>query len=198
MNTNLGNIPIDEIRALADERERYEGWIAALEGRRAQTPPHVYERVNTDYAGRLGRVLDRLGEHVPGLRDGEAALTQREASLVRALDERRDELAEIELRTAVGEYPSDEGERLRSQKHGEVGQLESERAELEADLATVRELVVRATPPGGRDADARREGAGDGWGSELQHHQAGVAGFRRVVVGRIVRLAAGRAGRGAL
>jgi hypothetical protein len=148
MATNLTNIPIDEIRALVDERARYEGWIGALESRRGQTPPHVYDRVRGDYDGRLGKVMERLGTFVSALREGESALARREDELHRSIGERHDELSEIELRTAVGEYESDEGERLRSEKQGEVQGLEADRAGVQEDLTTLRDLLGRSLPAG--------------------------------------------------
>ena len=148
MATNLTNIPVDEIRALVDERARYEGWIGALESRRGQTPPHVYDRVRGDYDARLGKVMDRLGGFVGALRDGESSLAGREDELERTIGDRRDELSEIELRTAVGEYAADEGERLRAEKEGEVHELETTRTGVQSDLATLRDLLGRSLPPG--------------------------------------------------
>jgi hypothetical protein len=131
-----------------------KGWISALEARRGQTPPHVYERVHGDYDGRLRRVLERLGAHVGGLQAGESRLAGRDDELARLLADRQDELAEIELRTLVGEFADDVGAQLRDDKAGEVRGLEEERAQVASDLTTVRELLVRATPPGEGDGAA--------------------------------------------
>jgi hypothetical protein len=159
MATNLTNIPVDEIRALVDERARYEGWIGALESRRGQTPPHVYDRVRADYDGRLGKVMDRLGVFVAPLREGEGSLAGREDELERSIGDRRDELAEIELRTAVGEYEAEEGERLRAAKEEEVQGLEADRSQVQEDLETVRELLGRSLPPGEQSAVPQRRAA---------------------------------------
>ena len=46
--TGTADKATDAIAALLQERRRYEGWLAALEVRRATTPPHVYARVHDD------------------------------------------------------------------------------------------------------------------------------------------------------
>jgi len=37
------------LQELLDERQRYQGWLRALEQRRAATPAHVYERRGGGY-----------------------------------------------------------------------------------------------------------------------------------------------------
>ena len=138
--------PLDEVRGLVDERARYEGWLSALDARRAVTPAHVLERVRGDYDGRLRRVLDALDGHVPALRTDEAALAGHHDDRLRVLGERRDALAEVELRTLVGEFPSEEGERQRREVEGEISGLEGTLAGAAARLADLRGLLGRVTP----------------------------------------------------
>ncbi len=140
-------LPLDDIRTLVDERTRYEGWLQALDGRRAMTPAHVLDRVRQDYAGRLDRVTSQLAAHVAPLRAHEDALTQQHQAVEQRLGEERDGLAEIELRTLVGEYPADEGEQRRSGAAQAIAALERELGGAAAALADVRGLVTRVSPP---------------------------------------------------
>ncbi len=139
-------VPLDEIRTLVDERGRYEGWLEALDGRRAVTPAHVLERVRQDYAGRLDRVATQLASHAGPLRVHEASLAERHHGVEQRLGEERDALAEIELRTLVGEFASDEGEQRRAGTQQAIATLERELGGASAALADVRGLVARVTP----------------------------------------------------
>jgi hypothetical protein len=129
------------------------------------TPAHVLDRVRQDYDGRLRGVLDALDGHSGALRSDEAALAARNDEQMRALGERRDELAEVELRTLVGEFGPEEGERQRRAVEGVIGELEGGLAAAASQLADVRGLLGRVArdsangaPPPTTDApaDARR------------------------------------------
>lgn len=137
------NAPLDAVRGLVDERGRYEGWLAALEARRAVTPAHVLDRVRADYDGRLRGVLDALAAHADALRADESALAMRHDEQMRQLGERRDLLAEVELRTLVGEFAPDEGERQRREVEGAIGELEGGVSAAATQLGEVRQLLER-------------------------------------------------------
>ncbi|MDQ6926787.1 MAG: hypothetical protein M3154_11200, partial [Candidatus Eremiobacteraeota bacterium] len=141
-------VPLDEIRSLVDERSRYEGWLQALDARRAVTSAHVLERVKKDYAGRLARVAAQLGSHVAPLRTYESSLAERHHGVEQRLAEERDALAEIELRTLVGEFPAEEGEQRRAGADQAIASLEHELGGAAASLADVRGLVARVSPIG--------------------------------------------------
>jgi len=57
------NRSLDELPALIAERKKFESWISALEARRESTPPHVFDRVRSDYVSRMREVDDRLAAH---------------------------------------------------------------------------------------------------------------------------------------
>jgi hypothetical protein len=154
--------PLDEVRGLVDERGRYEGWLSALDARRAVTPAHVLERVRGDYEGRLRRVLESLTGHVPALHADERALAGHHDDRMRVLGERRDALAEVELRTLVGEFPADEGERQRREVEGEITALEGDLAGATTRLAELRALLERVSPaPAPGEAPPGQAVAGD-------------------------------------
>ena len=104
------NHALDGVPALIEERRRYEAWLAALEARRETTPGHVFDRVKGDYQARLARVDEQLVAHRQAIEE-ERASSQSRFSLLEADEQlRRDERAELELRSHVGELAGAEAE----------------------------------------------------------------------------------------
>src|SRR5690242_13108354 len=138
----------ETIRALIQERERYAGWLTALEARRGATPSHVFDRVRTDYDGRLSGVRDRLAEHVGPLQEAEAALARQNEEITRHLGEKQDQLAELELRTIVGEFEPEDGERRVQEAAAAVRELDGQRRSATDRLGELRGLIeqVAASP----------------------------------------------------
>lgn len=135
------------LQELLDERQRYEGWLRALEGRRDATPPHVYERVHTDYTLRLERVTQRLRERaeqltatIEGMRTRLQALRSREA-------DRTDERHEFELRAAVGELSPEEWDRRRGEADRELAAIADDRRSVEAELGELDRIVALTREP---------------------------------------------------
>jgi hypothetical protein len=151
--TNPMTVSLDDVRGLIEERERYEGWLEALESRREATPPHVFDRVRTDYDARLRGVSERLAQGVIPLRDAEGQLARRQDEVVQTLGERQDELAELELRTLVGEFSPEDGERRIQEAASVVRELDGQRRNVTDELDGLRALLARAearrTPPAG-------------------------------------------------
>ena len=135
--------PLDEIRGLLAERERFETWLTTLEARRSATPPHVFDRVWQDYDARRARVDEALGGHAPILQRAADAMAARHAEVSRSLDERRDALAEVELRALVGEYDEAQGESLRAEAQAAIETLEQESGSVEGELTDVRALLTQ-------------------------------------------------------
>src|SRR3981081_4331725 len=90
-----------------EERVRYEAWLQALNARRAETPKHVYTRVHADYTARLESVVLRLTGQVEARRAELTTLTTRLAMLDEQQHRARDERAEAELRSHVGELSAE-------------------------------------------------------------------------------------------
>ena len=135
---------LETVSTLLGERARFEGWLRALEDKRATMPAHVVERVRHDYGDRLLAVLTSITTHAPALDEAARALAARDATLLRDEEARHDARAEAELRHAVGEYDDATWERLRSEHDGVLGTLAEERRGLATELATVRGLLAQA------------------------------------------------------
>ena len=142
-------MPIEDVRRLVAERQRYDDWLMALEAKRAETPIRVFDRVHSDYLGRRLGVMEQLREHVDALAALGDDLETRIGTLEAQLTTHEDERAEALLRTAVGEYDSDRWETVRLDVEASIAQLGEQRAALVAEVDEVRTLLssARAEPP---------------------------------------------------
>lgn len=130
------------LQELLDERQRYQGWLATLEGRRNSTPPHVYERVQQDYVSRLDRVMQSLTERAGQLTGTIEAMTAELSTLRRHEADRTDERHEAELRAAVGEFTPEAWEQRRAEADGDLERIATERHSLEAELQELQRIVA--------------------------------------------------------
>jgi hypothetical protein len=137
------------IQELLAERKRIEQWLVRLDKAADRTPEAVRKRVKGDYESRLGAIVQELQGYQEDLR---GSLQDVQARLAASRqDEKRasEELAEAELRYAVGEF----GEGAWSEKKGAIldrligireslGQAEEEIGELEEVLRSIAEPVT--------------------------------------------------------
>ncbi|HEY5087652.1 MAG TPA: hypothetical protein VII66_09875 [Gemmatimonadaceae bacterium] len=130
------------LQELLDERQRYQGWLATLDGRRSSTPPHVYERVQQDYVGRLDRVMQSLAERAGQLAGTIQTMTAELATLRQHESDRTDERHEAELRAAVGEFTPDDWERRRVDADSDLERIAAERHSLSAELEELQRIVA--------------------------------------------------------
>ncbi|HTK47199.1 MAG TPA: hypothetical protein VL328_04375 [Gemmatimonadaceae bacterium] len=146
---------LGRVETLMAERRKYEGWLEALEARRASTPERVFTRVHGDYHDRLDAVIQQLKEHTEGLRAELTSLTARLTSIDAEQQQRRDERAEAELRAHVGELSEDAWRDIASEADASISALSARHAELERERARTRELLNEAErPPTPRGAPA--------------------------------------------
>jgi hypothetical protein len=135
------------VSALMEERRRYEGWITALEARRAATADHVFERVHLDYTTRLEAVIVQLMSHTDDLRREMNSLTSRLGALSAEQQRAEDERAEAELRAHVGELSAEDWERSAAASDATLAELAARRGEVEQELARTRELLDSTARP---------------------------------------------------
>jgi hypothetical protein len=134
---------MDVLHQLLAERSRYEAWISQLEERRQTAPGHVLERVRSDYAARLEHVVTQLRGRAVELEDTAATLRSRLAALATEEETRRDERAETELRSAVGEYSDDEARETFERCDASIASLVAQRDVLGSELARLQEVLVQ-------------------------------------------------------
>jgi len=138
---------MDDLNALLEERARYEKWIAQLTAKREQTPPHVFERVRSDYAGRLDTVMNQLRSRGQSLEATTSSLEERTNALASEESLRRDARAEIELRAMVGEYSQERANAELAACDADIGRLESERSSSTAELRRLQEILALINKP---------------------------------------------------
>ncbi len=135
------------VSALMDERRRFEGWIAALEARRAATPEHVFKRVHADYTGRLEAVIIHLTTHTEGLRREMETLSSRLSGIVEERQRAEDERAEAELRAHVGELSGADWESMKAASDAALSDFAARHSDVERELQRTRELHEAAQRP---------------------------------------------------
>ncbi len=145
--TESSPVSIDEVRSLVGERRRFDEWLTALEGRRNETPSHVYERVHGDYIARRDDVLTSLHAHVPGLEELLAELDARARDLGLRSRAEEDERAEAALRHAVGEYDDGKWDEVRQRVESALETVVGEQQALDSQREDVRQLLDSARPP---------------------------------------------------
>jgi hypothetical protein len=145
------------VSALMDERRRFEGWISALEARRADTPEHVFKRVHADYTGRLEAVIIHLTTHTDGLRREMETLSSRLSGIGEERQRAQDERAEAELRAHVGELSGADWESMKAASDAALSDYVARHSEVEKELQKTRDLLEAAqrpaTPPQSRPAE---------------------------------------------
>ncbi|HSJ63013.1 MAG TPA: hypothetical protein VK922_03795 [Gemmatimonadaceae bacterium] len=132
----------DAVTTLFAERQRFEGWLTALEARRANTPLHIYERVKSDYEGRLRGVMEQLRAQRATVEARASSLSNRIGELDVEARKHEDERAEIELRASIGEIDDEQCEATRRAANQRLSGINSEREQLSAELAHLREILL--------------------------------------------------------
>jgi len=131
-----------QVRALDEERRRYEQWLAQLEARRGAAPEHVLQRVRGDYEGRLRDVMQRLAQHAEMLRNEVAERAREVAALRDAERQRQDERAEAELRASVGELTEAQWQEIAGRTDEELRDLSERRRTAEAELSRLDQVLA--------------------------------------------------------
>jgi hypothetical protein len=142
------------IQKLLDERKQIEQWLVRLEKAADRTPEAVRARVRGDYESRLSAVVRELQGFEDDLRASLEDVQGRHAS---ARDQERqatEELAEAELRYAVGEFGDAEWSERKTglldrliRIREDIGQAEEEISELDDVLKSIATPVAPAAEP---------------------------------------------------
>ncbi|HSA55754.1 MAG TPA: Ran-binding zinc finger domain-containing protein [Gemmatimonadaceae bacterium] len=145
--TNSLSTSMDALSALLEERRRYETWIAQLDARRTETPGHVFDKVRADYDHRLRGVTDQLRARAAEVESSCENLAERVNALQAEENARRDERAEAEIRSAVGEYHPEHAREMLARCDEEIGRIASERTTLAGELTRMQEILMLARRP---------------------------------------------------
>ncbi|HEU5042107.1 MAG TPA: zinc finger Ran-binding domain-containing protein [Gemmatimonadales bacterium] len=148
----------ETIESLLEQRAQYEQWLAKLDSAANKAPAAVRQKVRGDYETRLRGVIDRLRGHAATI-TGE--LERHQGSQAELDSRRRDaeeELAEAEVRYAVGEYTEEEWSRISQQSESRLQELRDQLRSVGGEIARLSEVQALITGPS-RPAEPRPEPA---------------------------------------
>jgi hypothetical protein len=130
----------NSIEALLQQRARYEQWLAKLDGAANIAPAGVRQKVRGDYEARLRGVIERLRGHAATIA-GE--LERFQASQSELDGQRRaaeEELAEAQVRHAVGEYAEEEWQRISGENEARLQGLRDQLRGVGNEIARLAEV----------------------------------------------------------
>jgi hypothetical protein len=136
------------IEGLLQQRAQFEQWIARLDSAGDKAPPAVRQRVRGDYEARLKAVIDQLRGHSTTISEE----LERHRATQSGLDHERrqveDDLAEAEVRHAVGEYTDEEWRRLSEQSNDRLSRLRGELSGVGNEISRLAEVqgLISGTP----------------------------------------------------
>jgi len=137
----------DTIESLLEQRAQYEQWLAKLDAAANNAPATVRQKVRGDYEARLRGVIDRLRGHAATI-SGELARHQDSQS---DLDQQRrqaeEQLAEAEVRHAVGEYTEEEWQRISQEGESRLQQLREQLGTVGTEIERLAEVQGLISAP---------------------------------------------------
>lgn len=171
----------EEVLELLEQRAQIEGWLDKLREIRDDCTPEVYEKVRSDYAGRLGDVNGRLAEHRSELESSLERHRARVEELEGGRAEAAAKLEEAKIRFRVGEYGDGEWEKRRAESEAKIEGLDADLNE-ERDALSALEKVLGDLAGGGPSTPDTPERREEGPPSEEEDLVKGWGGGRRGLV----------------
>ena len=144
------NVAVEQLLA---ERDALHGWLQRLDAATVAASAVVRERVRRDYQQQLDRVADDLRTHADAIAEKLAEDQAEHDELSGRTEASREQLAEVELRHAVGEFSP---ERYQADRTRHLSDIETFELSLAAvggriqRMGDVLALVRRAPPTSGQ------------------------------------------------
>jgi hypothetical protein len=137
----------NSIEALLEQRAQFEQWLAKLDSTADKAPQAVRQKVRSDYQVRLQGVIERLRGHSATI----AEELHRHQATQSELDTQRrqaeEELAEAEVRHAVGEFGEDEWRRISGESDSRLGGLREQLKTVGKEIARLVEVQALIAAP---------------------------------------------------
>jgi chromosome segregation ATPase len=99
----------ETIESLLEQRAQYEQWLTKLDAAANKAPAAVRQKVRGDYEARLRGVIERLRGHATTITGELERYQGSQTDLDQQRRQAEEELAEAEVRYAVGEYTETNG-----------------------------------------------------------------------------------------
>ncbi|HEY7682410.1 MAG TPA: hypothetical protein VH879_07175 [Gemmatimonadales bacterium] len=135
------NNPIEK---LLQDRAQYVNWLTRLNASgeaSTSVPEAVRGRVRADYERRLEAVLAELRSHTAQLEEQVEGLTARASELTVRESERKEQLAEAEVRHLVGEYDEVKWDGIRTELLKLIGQVHDELQHTTTEIDRLTEVL---------------------------------------------------------
>ncbi len=153
------------IEGLLAERTQFQLWLSRLDDNSDLASEGVREKIRGDYQVRLEGVLNELRSHEEGIAEQLADHRVSQADLTAQESTAKDELAEAEVRHAVGEFEDDEWETLKSGSEEQLEKIQDQLAEVTEEINRLvmvqADIAVPATvgeeESGGEDTAAEAD-----------------------------------------
>jgi hypothetical protein len=140
--------PDTTIEGLLQQRAQYEQWLARLDSAGDKAPPAVRERVRGDYEARLKGVIEQLRSHSTTISEELERHRKTQLGLDHERRQVEEELAEAEVRHAVGEYSEEEWRQVSQASNDRLGRLRGELSGVGHEIARLAEVqgLITGTP----------------------------------------------------
>jgi hypothetical protein len=137
----------NSIEALLEQRAQFEQWLAKLDSTANKAPQAVRQKVRADYESRLRGVIERLRGHSATIADELHRHQTTQGDLDTQRRQAEDELAEAEVRHAVGEFGDDEWRRISEESDGRLNGLREQLKTVGREIARLAEVQSLIAAP---------------------------------------------------
>jgi outer membrane biosynthesis protein TonB len=141
----------NSIEALLEQRARFEQWLAKLDSAADKAPQAVRQKVRADYEVRLRGIIERLRGHSATIADELHRHQATQGELDTQRKQAEEELAEAEVRHAVGEFGDDEWRRISEESDGRLNGLREQLKTVGKEIGRLLEvqslIAAPARPP---------------------------------------------------
>ena len=137
----------NSIEALLEQRAQFELWLAKLDSTANKAPPAVRQKVRADYESRLRGVIERLRGHAATIADELHRHQTTQGDLDAQRRQAEEELAEAEVRHAVGEFGDDDWRRISEESDGRLNGLREQLKTVGREIARLAEVQSLITAP---------------------------------------------------
>jgi hypothetical protein len=147
----------NSIEALLEQRAQYEQWLAKLDSTADKAPQAVRQKVRSDYEVRLRGVIERLRGHAATIADELHKHQATQGTLDTQRKQAEEELAEAEVRHAVGEFGDDEWRRISEESDGRLNGLREQLKSVGKEISRLVEVQALISAPARAPAPAPAE-----------------------------------------
>lgn len=138
---------LDQASKVLEERKTLEDRLRKLEGSRNGVSATVYDRVKKDYLQKMEGVQGRFDALKKELDQELVALTEKRLLITENRQKHSEVMEEAKLRHSLGEFSTEDFDKITSSESKEIERLDSALQKLGADLTRFERLIEVPTAP---------------------------------------------------